>query len=126
MASTILVVEDDEGFRELVAETLAQGGYRVLKESDGLAAWRLLRRRKVDLAVLDLNLPGLDGLELTRRIRGDEGLKGLPVLMLTVQSLADDQVRGYERGADDYLTKPFESRMLLARVRALERRTKSA
>jgi DNA-binding response OmpR family regulator len=121
---TVLVVDDDEMFRELVTEILTQAGYRVLRAPDGLAAWDILQRKseKVDLAVLDLNMPKMDGLELTRRIRDDARHKDLPVLMLTVRALIEDQVSGYDRGADDYLTKPFDSKMLLTRIKVLERR----
>jgi len=121
---TVLVVDDDDMFRELVTEILTQGGYRVLRAQDGLAAWNLLQNKteKVDMAVLDLNMPNMDGLELTHKIRDDARLKDMPVLMLTVRALVEDQVSGYDRGADDYLTKPFDSRMLLARIKVLERR----
>ena len=121
---TVLVVDDDEMFRELVTEILTQGGYRVVRAQDGLAAWNLLQKGadKVDMAVLDLNMPNMDGLELTRKIRDDVRYKDLPILLLTVRSMVEDQVSGYERGADDYLTKPFDSKMLLARVKVLERR----
>lgn len=122
MAKTVLVADDDEINRELVCELLKRGGYRVLPAEDGQAAWRALQEGKADMAVLDLNMPHMDGLEVTRRIRGDERLKDMPVILLTIRSLVADQISGYDRGADDYLTKPFDSRMLLARLRALERR----
>ena len=119
---TILVADDDEMFRDLVTEILTQGGYRVVRAKDGQAAWELMQKHPVDMAVLDLNMPNMDGLELTRKIRDDAKYRDLPILMLTVRSLVEDQVSGYERGADDYLTKPFESKMLLARMKVLERR----
>ena len=121
---TVLVVDDDEMFRDLVTEILSQGGYRVVRAQDGLAAWNLLQKgeEKVEMAVLDLNMPNMDGLELTRKIRDDARYKDLPILLLTVRAMVEDQVSGYERGADDYLTKPFDSKMLLARVKVLERR----
>lgn len=124
MATTVLVADDDEMFRELVTEILTQGGYAVVRAEDGQAAWDAMQRKKVDLAVLDLNMPRMDGLELTRKIRDDAKYRDLPVLLLTVRSMVEDQVSGYERGADDYLTKPFDSKMLLARVKVLERRAK--
>lgn len=74
------------------------------------------------MAVLDFNMPNLDGLELIRRIRSDARFKDMPVLLLTIRALVEDQLAGYERGADDYLTKPFDNAMLLARLKALERR----
>jgi DNA-binding response OmpR family regulator len=119
---TILVADDDQMFRELVTEVLTQGGYKVLAAQDGLAAWNLLQKKKADMAVLDLNMPNMDGLELTRKLRGDARFKDMPVLMLTIRAMIEDQVSGYDRGADDYLTKPFENKMLLARMRVLERR----
>jgi DNA-binding response OmpR family regulator len=121
---TVLVVDDDDMFRELVTEILTKGGYRVLRAPDGLAAWNILQKKneKVDMAVLDLNMPNMDGLELTHKIRDDARYKDMPVLLLTVRALVEDQVSGYDRGADDYLTKPFDSRMLLARIKVLERR----
>ncbi|MFA5140148.1 MAG: response regulator [Elusimicrobiota bacterium] len=121
---TVLVVDDDEMFRDLVTEILTQGGYRVVRAQDGLAAWNLLQKGEdaVEMAVLDLNMPNMDGLELTRKIRDDARYRDLPILLLTVRAMVEDQVSGYERGADDYLTKPFDSKMLLARVKVLERR----
>jgi two-component system, OmpR family, response regulator len=119
---TVLIADDDAMFRELVAEILKLGGYRVVAAEDGLAAWNLMQKQKVDIAVLDLNMPNMDGLELTKKIRSDARYKDLPVLMLTIRAMLDDQVAGYDRGADDYLTKPFDNKMLLARVRVLERR----
>ncbi|MFH1723824.1 MAG: response regulator [Elusimicrobiota bacterium] len=119
---TILVADDDAIFLDLVTEILTQGGYTVVRTRDGQAAWDAMQRRTVDMAVLDLNMPKMDGMELTRKIRDDARFRDMPILMLTVRALIDDQVTGYERGADDYLTKPFESKMLLARVKVLERR----
>ncbi|HAH08048.1 MAG TPA: hypothetical protein DCM05_16245 [Elusimicrobia bacterium] len=119
---TVLVADDDAMFRELVTEILKQGGYKVAAAEDGLAAWNLMQKQKVDLAVLDLNMPNMDGLELTRKIRGDARFKSLPILMLTIRAMIEDQVAGYDKGADDYLTKPFDNKLLLARVRVLERR----
>jgi DNA-binding response OmpR family regulator len=122
--ATVLVADDDEMFRELVTEILTQGGYSVVRVMDGAQGWEALQKKKIDLAVLDLNMPNMDGLELTRKIRDDVKLKDLPILMLTVRALVEDQVSGYEKGADDYLTKPFDSKMLLARVKVLERRSR--
>lgn len=122
MMRTVLVADDDAMFRELVTEILKQGGYKVAAAEDGLAAWNLMQKQKVDLAVLDLNMPNMDGLELTRKIRGDARYKNLPILMLTIRAMIEDQVAGYDRGADDYLTKPFDNKMLLTRIKVLERR----
>ncbi len=119
---TVMVVDDDSMFRDLVTEILTQGGYKVVSAEDGQKAWDLMQETAVDLAVLDLNMPHMDGLELTRKVRDDVRFKELPILLLTVRALVEDQVSGFERGADDYLTKPFDSKMLLARVKVLERR----
>lgn len=119
---TILVAEDDEIFRELLVEILSQSGYAVLAAKDGQEAWELIQKAPADMAVLDLNMPRMDGMELTRRIRSDARLSGMPILMLTIRSLVDDQLSGFERGADDYLNKTFDPKMLLARLRVLERR----
>ena len=119
---TVLVADDDELLRELVVGILDDAGYRTLVAQDGAEAWDLLQSQGADMAVLDLNMPRLNGWELTQRIRSDARWQALPVLMLTVRALVEDQISGYERGADDYLTKPFDAAMLLARLRVLERR----
>ncbi|MFC1679537.1 PleD family two-component system response regulator [Elusimicrobiota bacterium] len=119
---TILVADDDDMFRDLVNEILTQGGYKVILAKDGQEGWDLLQKEKIDMAVLDLNMPNMDGMELTKKVRETPQLQNLPILMLTVRALVEDQVSGYERGADDYLTKPFESKMLLARIKVMERR----
>ncbi|OGR59480.1 MAG: hypothetical protein A2X36_08950 [Elusimicrobia bacterium GWA2_69_24] len=116
------MADDDDMFRELVTEILTQGGYSVVRAKDGVEAWEFIQKKKVDMAVLDLNMPNMDGMELTRKVRETPRCQSMPILMLTVRALVEDQVSGYERGADDYLTKPFDSKMLLARVKVLERR----
>jgi DNA-binding response OmpR family regulator len=118
----VLVADDDNTFRSLVVEILTEAGYQVHAEENGLLAWNYLQAEGADLAVLDVNMPEMDGFQLLRRIREDERFKDMPVLMLTIRAFADDQVQGYETGADDYLTKPFNSEILLARVKVLERR----
>jgi DNA-binding response OmpR family regulator len=122
MKKKVLLAEDDAVFRELVTEILQEAGYEVLAGENGQEAWELLESRGADMAVLDLNMPVLDGLELTKRIRGDERHKELPILMLTVRAFVEEQISGYDRGADDYLTKPFDRKMLVARLKVLERR----
>jgi DNA-binding response OmpR family regulator len=116
----ILVVDDDLELSGLIAFALRQAGYLVVVENDGVAALAAFERETPDLAILDLNLPRLDGLEVLRRLRARGGRT--PVMLLTVRSSEEDQVRGLDQGADDYLTKPFSPRTLLARVRALLRR----
>ena len=118
----VLVVDDDEGFRAMTSEVLAHAGYAVETAENGALAWERLVREPFDAMVVDLNMPVMDGLELTKRLRADARLRDLPILMLTVRDLVVDQLDGYERGADDYMTKPFDGHMLSARVAALIRR----
>jgi len=116
----ILVVDDDLELSNLVAFALRQAGYLVVEAPDGPAALRMFERESPQLVILDSNLPGIGGLEVLKRIRA--GGSKAPVMMLTVRSAEDDQVRALDQGADDYLTKPFSPRTLLARVRAMLRR----
>lgn len=122
LVRTVLVADDDAMFREMITAVLEDGGYKVLAALDGQDGWDRLRKEGADMAVLDLNMPRKNGLELTRLIRASAQYKDMPVLMLTIRALVEDHVSGYERGADDYLTKPFDPKMLIARVRVLERR----
>lgn len=119
MAATILVVEDELDLGRLVVRELEQAGYEVRHAPDGPAALRLFAERAPNLVVLDWMLPGIDGLEVLRCLRRTSPV---PVLMLTARSEELDRVVGLEVGADDYLTKPFGTRELIARVRALLRR----
>ena len=120
---TILLVEDTTDLAQIVARELEASGYQVLRAADGRAALDLHARARPDLLVLDWMLPGLDGLEVLRRVRQAPGAgAATPVLMLTARGEEADRVLGLEVGADDYLTKPFSVRELLARVRALLRR----
>ncbi|MDX1998966.1 MAG: response regulator transcription factor [Thermoanaerobaculia bacterium] len=115
----ILVVDDDSDLRTLVAFALRQAGYLVVEAGDGPSALATFERESPALVVLDVNLPRLDGFEVCRRIRA---LGSTPVLLLTVRNTEEDLVRGLDLGADDFLTKPFSPRTLLARLRALLRR----
>ncbi len=115
----VLVADDDAELRELIAFTLSQAGYLVIKASDGAAAVRLCAEESPDLAVLDINMPGLSGFQACEAIRARSRV---PVMMLTVRGEEEDLVRALGLGADDYLTKPFSPRTLLARIRALLRR----
>ena len=119
---TILVVDDEEDILELVRFHLAREGYAVLSAETGEQAWRMVREQRVDLALVDLMLPGIDGLELTRRLKNDPKTSGIPVVMLTAKGEEVDIVTGLELGADDYVTKPFSPRVLLARLRSVFRR----
>jgi DNA-binding response OmpR family regulator len=118
----ILVADDDNTFRSLVTEVLTDAGYEVAAHENGLLAWQTLQAEGADMAVLDINMPEMDGLQLLGHIRSDERFKNMPVLLLTIKAFTEDQVEGYDRGADDYLTKPFDNDVLVARVKVLERR----
>ena len=118
----ILVADDNDIFRSLVVEVLTAAGYTTVDEVNGLLAWNRLQAEGADMAILDVNMPQMDGFQLLRNIRADERFKTMPVLMLTIRAFANDQIEGYEGGADDYLTKPFDNDVLLARVKVLERR----
>jgi DNA-binding response OmpR family regulator len=116
---TILVADDEEDLRELVAYRLTRSGYDVVAAEDGQEALQLARERRPDLMVLDVMMPRLDGYELTRRVRAEEALRSVPVILLTARSQESDVGRGFEVGADDYLKKPFSPDELVARVRAV-------
>ncbi len=120
---TILVVEDEKDIRELVRFHLEQEGYAVRQAETGESALTIVAAERPVLVVLDLMLPGMDGLEVCRRLRAAEATRTLPVIMLTAKAAEVDRVLGLEFGADDYVTKPFSPRELVARVRAVLRRT---
>lgn len=117
--TTILIVEDERNLSNVIRDRLQEEGYQVLQAFDGPSALEMARDRGPDLVVLDIMLPGLDGLEVCRRLRRHSIV---PILMLTARAEEIDRVLGLELGADDYLTKPFSMRELQARVRALLRR----
>lgn len=119
----IMVVDDEARMRELVRLYLAQAGFEVLEASDGLEALTKLDSERVDLLLLDLMLPRLDGWEVCRRIRAQSNL---PVIMLTARGEVHDKVEGLRLGADDYIPKPFDGRELVARVEAVLRRARSS
>jgi two-component system phosphate regulon response regulator PhoB len=118
----ILVVEDEESILELVTFNLTKEGYQVQGVTTGEKALDAARTGSPDLIVLDLMLPGVDGLEVCRRLKNDGRTEQIPIVMLTAKSEEADIVTGLELGADDYITKPFSPRVLLARVRAVLRR----
>ena len=122
-ADHILIVDDDAGIRELVAEYLQRQGLQVSVAADGRQMREVLATQRVDLLVLDLMLPGTDGIALCRELRSP-GARPLPIIMLTARSDEADRILGLELGADDYLTKPFAARELLARIHAVLRRTR--
>ncbi|MEU4264482.1 response regulator transcription factor [Streptomyces sp. NPDC025273] len=123
----VLVVDDDPTVSEVVAGYLERAGFAVRLAADGPAALRAVEERRPDLMVLDLMLPGMDGLEVCRRLRAREsGTRPVPVIMLTARGDEDDRILGLEVGADDYVTKPFSPRELVLRVQSVLRRAKAA
>jgi two-component system response regulator ResD len=117
---TILVVDDEPSINEVVSIYLTRAGYRVLVAENGQTALEILEREPLDLVVLDLMLPGVDGLEITRHLRAEGDI---PIIMLTARREETDRILGLEMGADDYIVKPFSPRELVSRVRAVLRRT---
>jgi len=122
VARKILVVDDEEVLADTIAYNLEQEGYQVIIAADGTSALSAVRSEHPDLIVLDIMLPGIDGLEVCRQLRREDDTAMVPIIMLTAKSDEIDKVVGLEVGADDYVTKPFGRRELLARVRALLRR----
>ncbi len=123
---TILVVDDEANIVELARMYLEQGGFRVQSASDGAEALETIAHRPPALMVLDLMLPGIDGWEVCRQVRSGKTAPDLPIIMLTARDDDVDKIVGLELGADDYVTKPFNPRELVARVKAILRRTKRA
>lgn len=119
---TILVVEDEKNILELVKYNLEQAGYTVLTAARGDLGLELARKSKLSLMILDLMLPEIDGLEICKILKGNEKTSAIPIIMLTAKSQELDKVVGLELGADDYVTKPFSPRELMARVKAVLRR----
>ena len=122
MVQRILVVDDDREIVRLVRAYLEKSGYEVLVAFDGETALHMLRRERPDLVLLDLMMPGRDGWDVTRVVRGDEGLAAMPIIMLTARVEDQEKIVGLELGADDYVTKPFNPAEVVARVRAVLRR----
>jgi two-component system alkaline phosphatase synthesis response regulator PhoP len=118
----ILVVDDEKDIVELISYNLEQEGFAVIKAYDGQMAWERVKTAKPDLVVLDLMIPGIHGLEVCKLIRRDTATQNLPIIMLTAKSDQVDKILGLELGADDYVTKPFNVRELIARIRAVLRR----
>jgi DNA-binding response OmpR family regulator len=121
--STILIIEDDDHVADLIKKGLREDGYKVLHTIDGIAGMELLAKEEIELVVLDILLPKMNGLEVCRKIK-TEGYAHLPILMLTALGSAENVVLGLDSGADDYLAKPFKLIELKARVRTLLRRKK--
>ena len=119
----ILVADDEKDIVELVAFNLEREGFAVLRAYDGNKAWEMVNKEKPDLVILDLMMPEMPGMEVCKRIRRQETTASLPIIMLTAKSDPVDKILGLEIGADDYITKPFHVRELIARVRAVLRRS---
>ena len=122
MGGSILVIEDEPAIQELIAVNLEHAGHQVLRAGNIAEARSLLREALPDLVLLDLMLPGTPGVSFARELRGDERTRAIPIIMLTARAEEQDKVTGLEAGADDYLTKPFSPRELLARIKAVMRR----
>lgn len=119
----ILLVDDEASIRELIRFNLERAGYRVQEATDGNEAISAIRQTRPDLVVLDLMLPGLDGLDVCRLVKGNRETAAIPIIMLTAKTEEVDKVIGLELGADDYMTKPFSPRELVARIKAVLRRS---
>lgn len=122
LKSTVLIVDDETHIVELVKFNLEKEGYRALVARDGLEAYNKAKKDKPDLIILDVMLPGMDGFEVCRMIQKDAEICDTPIIMLTARSEEIDKILGLEIGADDYITKPFSPRELIARVKARLRR----
>ena len=122
MTAQILIVEDEPAIRELLAMNLRHAGFEVLQATDASSARRTIDAALPDLLLLDWMLPDQSGVELARRLRADQRTRELPIIMLTARSAEADKLGGFDAGADDYVTKPFSPRELVARVRAMLRR----
>ncbi|MCL6414319.1 phosphate regulon transcriptional regulator PhoB [Aestuariirhabdus sp. Z084] len=122
-AKTILIVDDESAIREMIAVALEMAGYRTLQAENAQQAQAMIVDHKPDLMLLDWMMPETTGIELARRLKRDEVTEGLPIIMLTAKSEEDNKIQGLETGADDYITKPFSPRELVARLKAVLRRS---
>ncbi|CAN2041294.1 DNA-binding transcriptional dual regulator PhoB [Candidatus Magnetomoraceae bacterium gMMP-15] len=120
----ILIVDDEEDILELLQYNLAREGYQISRAITGEEALKKSKRLQIDLIVLDLMLPGIDGLEVTKFLKDNSNTKNIPIIILSAKGEEADIVAGLELGADDYITKPFSPRVLIARIRAILRRHK--
>lgn len=119
----ILVVEDEDAIREMLVMALSQAGLNVVAVGSAEQAQQALAENLIDLILLDWMLPGISGIELARRLKNDAGYKDMPIILLTARGEEEDKIRGLEIGADDYVTKPFSPKELIARVKAVMRRS---
>ena len=123
MAAKILTIEDEKAVREMLCFNLKNNGFEILEAEDSNSALDALKENEINLILLDWMLPGKQGIEISRIIRSSSEIKDIPIIMLTAKSDESDKVLGLESGADDYVTKPFSPKELLARIKALLRRT---
>ncbi len=121
--ANILIVEDEKNMQDIIAEYMKKGGYTCFTADDGIDALMLMKNTPMDLMILDIMIPHLDGFSVCKMARE---MSNLPIIMLTAKSDEADKLRGYEYGADDYMTKPFSPKILLAKANALLRRTSAA
>lgn len=126
MPIEILLLEDEAPIREMASFALSRAGYKVTEAADAAEAQARLSERLPDLVLVDWMLPDVSGIEFIRQLKRDQLTRDLPVIMLTARAEEDDKVRGLETGVDDYVTKPFSTRELIARIRALLRRTQGS
>lgn len=126
MKRKIAVIEDDRDINELIAYNLEREGYDVIRSLDGGQGLFLIQKERPDLVLLDLMLPGMDGLEVCQALKRSDATKDIPIIMITAKSEESDVVVGLQMGADDYITKPFSPKVLLARIKAVFRRGKQA
>ncbi len=126
MAKKILVVDDEENISELLKYNLQLNGYLVETAFDGIEGFEKARAVRPDVIILDLMLPGMDGLKVCSKIREDNDIKDTPIIMLTAKNMEKDKIAGFEKGADDYITKPFSVKELLARIKAVTKRYSSS
>ncbi|MBA2777810.1 phosphate regulon transcriptional regulator PhoB [Billgrantia kenyensis] len=122
-AKTVLIVDDEAPIREMIAVALEMADYRVLEAANAQSAHAIIVDHQPDLVLLDWMMPGTSGIELARRLKREEATRELPIIMLTAKSEEDNKIQGLEAGADDYITKPFSPRELVARLKAVLRRT---
>lgn len=123
MAGTVLIVDDEANIRELVKFNVSKENYTVLEAADGAMALNLARKEKPDLIILDLMLPEINGLEVCCALKGSQETSSIPIIMVTAKDDEIDKILGLELGADDYITKPFSPRELIARIKAVLRRS---
>jgi two-component system phosphate regulon response regulator PhoB len=123
MRGKILIVEDEAAIRQMVCLALTQAGYECIEAADANVAGDKIITQPPDLILLDWMLPGMSGVDYARRLRQEKLTQQIPVIMLTARTEEEDKVKGFDSGADDYITKPFSTRELLARIKALLRRT---